>query len=677
MTLNSKELRLRRQRRTGLAVMAFLFGLIMLAYLYQPIRVVKEAEHRLERDMMWADKQGDKNAHRNRLYGLIPLSAAQAAASAPASAASAPANAASAPVLTAPQPAAVVTPTQAASDDDAATYEMKPGDGLIKVFGVEPAERVCKMNKENGKVKDCDKIAVKTKLDLPAGITPRAVKAKAKRAAPQDASPKAPRVVRRQPMVNDAGEILYRSVGTAPLNGCGKRDILAIAEEAWSVLGISEEDRVWLRSNIDAKHGPRFSNALQGFVKLVPDMRLERVTFCRQGKVVSIGPMRTAWSKDDAVYGEKFVLPSGKTLVWMRNCFNWVPWIPEEQPAPQPRKDPPQEDPPKGDPPRKDPPQEDPPRDDPPPGNPPEQPKIVAAPRGMCDHLDPSAVIGQEHEPRQNGADSHSTFATASLYCLRPFETANGETGVHGFGAKANYSEWHGSVNNGAGHYRGWNTLVGPSYKRIMDEGYDWEFSVGAGKQVETYRQAAYASRREFDLVGVTVGHNDYRRRLAGETWDVERQYFGALTLPVGKKVGHTLFGQQLADTAELGRFNFGFQAGARWWFYENTDEFPLLPYLQGGVFVQHPTSASMSLRIGVSDPDRICGVGIGIDQDLMHGGDPVGAWGWWCDLVKGGQVVRTKVRKHQVITDAATRGITIEEKGGFIQVIRFGEPTK
>ena len=29
------------------------------------------------------------------------------------------------------------------------------------------------------------------------------------------------------------------------------------------------------------------------------------------------------------------VLPSGKTLVWMRNCFNWVPWIPEEQPQPR------------------------------------------------------------------------------------------------------------------------------------------------------------------------------------------------------------------------------------------------------------------------------------------------------------------------------------------------------
>lgn len=210
-----------------------------------------------------------------------------------------------------------------------------------------------------------------------------------------------------------------------------------------------------------------------------------------------------------------------------------------------------------------------------------------------------------------------------------------------------------------------------------MDDGYDWEVSAGVGKQVEAYREAAYASRREFDLVGITAGYNDYRRRLAGETWDVERQYFGALTLPIGKKVGHTIFGQSIADTAELGRFNFGVQAGARWWFYENTEEFPLLPYLQGGVFVQHPTSASMSLRLGVADENRVVGCGAGFDQDLMHGGQPVAAAGCWIDLVKGVNVARTKVRKHQVITDAAARGITIEERGGFVQVIRFGEPTE
>ena len=579
-------------------------------------------------------------------------------ASAPARAASAPAVAASTPQPRAPRPAAVTTTTASAD-----VYYLTPGSSLSAAFG-KGWKKVCDAShlRQCGIVRPTDSLSVPADVQIVDGtklLTRPAQAVVAKRATLQEATPKAVRV-RSMPTTNEAGEILYRRVGTAPLNGCGRRDILAIAEEAWAVLGISEEDRAWLRLNIDAKGGPRLSNAPQGFVKLVPDMKLERVTFCREGKVVSVGPMRTAWSKDDAVYGEKFVLPSGKTLVWMRNCFNWVPWIPEEQP--QPRQPDPQPDP-----------QPRQPESEPTP-----QPTPVAAvPKGICDHLDPSAVLGREHEPQQNGADSHSTFLAASLYCLKPFQTAGGETGVHGFGGKATASEWHGSVNNGAGHYKGWNALVGPSYKRVMDDGYDWEISVGVGKQVESYREAAYASRREFDLVGVTAGYNDYRRRLAGETWDVERQYFGALMLPVGKKVGHTIFGQSIADTAELGRFNFGVQAGARWWFYENTEEFPLLPYLQGGIFVQHPTSASMSLRLGVADENRVVGCGVGFDQDLMHGGDPVAAAGCWLDLVKGIQVTRTKVRKHQVITDAAARGITIEEKGGFIQFIRFGEPTK
>lgn len=592
-----------------------------------------------------------------------PASAASAAASAPARAASAAQSAASQPKT---QAAAPAQPASAPAVVEDAIYVVRPGDVLSVLF---PKDwmKVCK----DSHLKDCDQISKGDKLTLKGGITPRAANKLAARAAqaPKAVSRKVVSVVRQAPSTNAAGEILYRRVGTAPLNGCGQRDILAIAEEAWSVLGLSEGDRAWLRLNIDQKNGPRLGNAPQGIVQLVPDVRLEQVTFCRQGKVVSVGPMRTAWSKDEAVYGEKFVLPSGKTLVWMRNCFNWVPWVPEEQPqptlpAPEPRQPAPEPEPRQ-------------PAPEPEPQQPPPATPTTSAPRSVCDHLDPTAVLGREHEPEQNGADSHSTFFVASLYCLKPFQTADGKTGVHGYGAKVNYSDWHGSVNNGAGHYQGWNALVGPSYKRVMDDGYDWEVSAGVGKQVEAYREAAYASRREFNLVGITAGYNDYRRRLAGETWDVERQYFGALTLPIGKKVGHTIFGQSIADTAELGRFNFGVQAGARWWFYENTEEFPLLPYLQGGVFVQHPTSASMSLRLGVADENRVVGCGAGFDQDLMHGGQPVAAAGCWIDLVKGVNVVRAKVRKHQVITDAAARGITIEEKGGFVQVIRFGEPTK
>lgn len=541
----------------------------------------------------------------------------------------------------------------------AETYTVKAGDTLSKLRPND-WQAVCQLNK----LASCNTIVVGRKLELPEGVTPRA----AKRAEPKAATPKTPRVA--LPVRNDAGEILYRRVGTAPLKDCGKMDPVQVSEAAWEVIGLSQEDRAYLRKHID-QVGPRIANrsaSKEGLIMIPNDVRLEKVTFCRQGKVVAVGPMRTAWGSDKPVPAERFVLPSGKALAWMAECYNWIP---VDAPPPPPVVV--EETPPAPVPPRVEPLPPTTPlviEEPPPPTKVTEAPK----PRGLCDSLDPAAVIGQEHEPRQNGDSSHSTFLTASVYCLTRLPS---DDGLHGYGGKVTYSDWHGTVNNRAGHYQGWNVLVGPSHKHVMDEGYDWEVSAGVGKQVEKYHEGAYASRREFDLVGVTAGYNDYRRRLAGETWDVERQYFGSLTLPVGKKVGHTIFNQPIADTAELGRFNFGVQAGARWWFYENTDQFPLLPYLQGGIFVQHPTSASMSLRIGVADQDRVCGVGVGIDQDLQNGGDPVGAVGWWCDLIRGGQVVRAKVRKHQVITEAASRGVTIEERGGFIQTIRFGEPTK
>lgn len=577
-------------------------------------------------------------------------------ASAPARAASAPAVAASTPQPRAPRPAAVTTTTASAD-----VYYLTPGSSLSAAFG-KGWKKVCDAShlRQCGIVRPTDLLIVPADVQIVDGtklLTRPAQAVVAKRATPQVTTPKATRMVQEQSCIK---------LGAEPFNPDHNLERALQGIDAMKTLSAEKKEIAKAKVRAGDK---ATSNELVG-----RQVFKEMLYQDKKGKLIHVFEKPICDPDNQGGQPEvmdTYDLGDGIQLSIPRRCGNPSWFIRRKSDVPPPVDTPPD------DPPLKEPPKEGPPRDDPPPGNPSERPKVVAAPKGICDHLDPSAVLGREHEPEQNGADSHATFLAASLYCLKPFQTADGKTGVHGFGGKVTASEWHGSVNNGVGHYKGWNAHVGPSYKRVMDEGYDGEVSVGVGKQVERYREAAYASQREFDLVGVTVGHNDYRRRLAGETWDVERQYFGALTLPVGKKVGHTLFGQQLADTAELGRFNFGFQAGARWWFYENTDEFPLLPYLQGGVFVQHPTSASMSLRVGVADPDRICGVGIGIDQDLMHGGEPVGAWGWWCDLVKGGQVVRTKVRKHQVITAAAARGITIEAKEGFVQVIRFGEPTK
>ncbi len=295
-------------------------------------------------------------------------------------------------------------------------------------------------------------------------------------------------------------------------------------------------------------------------------------------------------------------------------------------------------------------------------------------PKAMCDHIDPAVSLGQEYTlSHDDGAKDDSTFATASVYCLRRLPS---DDGSHGFGAKITASMWDGNTSGDRGQFRGWNALFGPSYKQILDKGIDWEVSIVGGKQVERYQDGAYASRREFDLVGLTTGLNDYRRRLNGEEWFPEWQVFGALTFPLGKDVGHSYFGRPIVDTGDLLRFDFGLQAGFRQWIYESPDWW-VHPYFQAGVFVQHPTSASMSLRAGIADPNHIAGLGAGFNCDLKEDcKDLVPALGWWADPIKGGRVVRDKVRQRQIVSEAAERGVTMDRaRNGFIKSIDIGPP--
>ena len=571
-------------------------------------------------------------------------SAASAPASAASAAASAPARAASAPPLSAFQPKTqAAAPAQSASapmQADQKTYLVQRGDTLSQVFGSQ-WKQVCQVNH----LRHCDQLEPGQELQLPEGITPKEVKAH----SVQQASRKVVGAVRQASVTNAAGEILYRRVGTAPLNGCGQRDILAIAEEAWSVLGLSQDDRAWLRLNIDQKNGPRLGNAPQGIVRLVPDVRLEQVTFCRQGKVVSVGPMRTAWSKDEAVYGEKFVLPSGKMLVWMRNCFNWVPWVPEEQPqqpAPEPQQPAPEPEPQQ-------------PAPEPEPTQPPPAIPTATAPRSVCDFVDVAGALGQHHVPRQNGDKASSDFLTFVLDCQRRKQD---DTGSWGIGFKLNYSDWQGTAGRGVGGYDGRNYLAQVSYREIDDDGRDWGVGVGVGQQHEQYHEAALAQQARYNLVGATWVYNDSRRLLAGETTDVKRQYYAGITIPTSASFTRTIFNQSV-DASNMPRLKVGLQAGARWWVYQ-PENLPVAFFIEGGLFWQYPISASANVLAGIADKNHICGIGPGLDKDLMNGGDFVKAWGWWCDPFQGGRVARNEYRRHQFISDLEQAGGSMDQNG-------------
>jgi LysM repeat protein len=506
------------------------------------------------------------------------------------------------------------------------TYTVVAGDTLSHRFGA-TWRAVCEFNR----LADCDRLAIGQVLELPEGVVPN-----------------------EQPAVSPGASgqgFVWRVVGGAPLKGCGGRDVSTVNEEAWAALGLSDEEKAELRTRVGLE-----PNLTSGRLRhLLPGERFAAVTFCKNGRVVARTDVLTAWPERQAVFGETFVLSTGKTLVWVRNCHNWVmgtsappekivtdepPVVPDAPPAPPA-----------------------------PPVEVPAPLPVSEAPQGFCDILDPHLVVGQEHEPVHSGGDrADSSYLSGALYCLRP-----GQGGMHGFGAKVQASAWSGRVNRGAGRYEGHLSLIGPSYEWIDDRGWDMEVSAPLlGRLHEEFAQDKYRSRRDFSLIGATAGYNHYARRLNGERWFPETQVFGVAAVPLSRDVSHSWDGTRISDTSELRQFGLYANLGVRQWLYEG--DF-LSPYAQAGYFLQTPSSESASLRVGIADPERIAGIGIGYDFDLKHGGDPVPAWGFWVDIVKGVQVGRAMYRQGQVIRDAEARGIIVEEKDGYIQAIRFTRP--
>ena len=278
--------------------------------------------------------------------------------------------------------------------------------------------------------------------------------------------------------------------------------------------------------------------------------------------------------------------------------------------------------------------------------------------------MEPEAALGQHHVPPQNGDRARSDFLAFLVDCQRRLASDDGSWGV---GVKGNASQWKGTANRGAGGYRGYQWLAQGSYREILDEGRNWNVGAGVGRQRESYREGAYASETTYHLVGVTAAYNDYRRRMAGETWNVEQQYFAGITVPTAAHMSQTWFGQP-TDASGMPRLKVGVQAGGRWWIHE-TEDSVVLPYVEAGLFVQHPTSASGNVLVGIADRNRVCGIGIGVDKDLQNSGDAVGAWGWNCDLFQGGRVVRAKARERQIVVDNEARGVRFDRASGVMYV--------
>lgn len=263
-------------------------------------------------------------------------------------------------------PSAQVVPMQVAAieqQDDCKV--VKRGDTLTKLFG---KGRV-KLATINGvKLKNPNLIRVGQYICVPkakAGETQAAKPAKAKAKptklkkanvakaaqAPQAKQTVKPAKAKPVKSAKASAEFRWTKVGGAPLNGCGGKNTAVISEEAWTRLGLTEEEKFELRSKMASKEF-RLQNLTVG-------QRFPSVAFCQKGQVTFRQNVVTAWSQGEVVWAEMYVLASGRKLLRVRNCGNWVLDTPE---APVPVVTPPVVvEPPKAEPPLVEPPKAEPP----------------------------------------------------------------------------------------------------------------------------------------------------------------------------------------------------------------------------------------------------------------------------------------------------------------------------
>lgn len=268
---------------------------------------------------------------------------------------------------------------------------------------------------------------------------------------------------------------------------------------------------------------------------------------------------------------------------------------------------------------------------------------IIEEETTFCSVLDPKLVLGQEHEPKHDDASMVSNYLAAALYC-----TWRGEEGTHGIGIGGLTTRSHGQANAEGGRWKSRVDMIGPKYEYVADRG--WDVSVGAyrGSLRQQYSQGGYStvSKTRYDFLG--FDWNDYRRRVDGKNVLPEMQYTLLSGWPRGSEGASYL------------------SIGARAWLYEDAD-MKVLPYVQASLFEMDP-SKSGSLRLGVSDPNRIVGVGVGFDHDFKSGGN-VKAWGWWFDPIAG---VRTWIehnRNKEALASLANDGVTFDESTGMLVI--------
>lgn len=504
-------------------------------------------------------------------------------------------------------------------------YEVKPGDTLLSRFGARATPEVCRLNK----LANCNVIFVGQKLRLPDNVRGQDGMMVFGNTVQKTGVPKA-----KPPVVSCI------TLGAAPWNP--DHNLARTLQGIDLLTTLTPAQRELAKRKV--VFGERATEKELVGQQIFKEMLYQSTVGAKEAKHVYDKPICSSLQGGRPEVMDTYDLGEGVYLSIPRRCGNPAVFL-----KPVPRKEPPAAVP------------QEPPMVPVLPAPSQEEPPLLATPpipvplekegRSVC-LFDPRAVIGQEHEPKHEGNDAHSTFLSAALDC-----TWRGESGTHGVGFGFQGSWWNGKVNGGLGEFWGRMLAFGPGYKYQDDTGWNVDARLLFGRIHENFDQGDYASSRTINLVGPAVSANLGQRRARGEKFLPETRLFGIVGWPTSVEANHSWQGKSIADTSELSRFGSYLNLGVHQDVYD-FESFTL--WGRVGYFRESPVSETMNLRIGISDPQRICGIGVGLDFDLMNGGDAKG-WGWWCDVVKGVNVVRAEYRLSQVVKET---GASFEEDG-------------
>lgn len=478
-------------------------------------------------------------------------------------------------------------PTSVAPTTSVQTFSLKSGETMSGRFGKQ-AQAICTYNQ----IANCNIVQAGKSYRLPQGTVSVESQTQA------TALPLTARLVASTEALDNM--FLWERVGGAPLRSCGKQDVATVNEKAWNALIkqglLTEAERDELRVLTRGMTEPKIGHADNGTVQLTRGMRLESVTFCKNGQPVVRTNVKTAWEFGTAVFAQEFTLKSGKRVLWVRNCLNWSTRSPLPPPVvAEPPVVPPPEIVPT-----------------PPVAPPPPPPVTVLTPRPpaeqlACDEWDVRAGAGLELS-QGAGARTVAGYAEGELgACPFKWEDKAGvfnEALIAGR-VHATDDSWHGWDGKGV------TAMAGFGLRRTFPDGSMDLYRLMAGMRTNNGSQGLYSHDARWKVLGLYGTH--YRVEDDGTN---ETHYRWGLNVPFGQTAGSASWG---TSPLPLPRYNGSIEVGVRRYVDPQGEDIRRFWELNGTVV--SPDYAGISPRVGVCNgDDTLCGL-VGVNIDVQNGG--------------------------------------------------------